>query len=279
MSFRSVVSGTTQKLTPSEDRVLTVLLGEDMSAATAAEVAERSRTHESTVVRLARKLGYRGYPELRADLRRDEGTSTAAASLMRSQSGHRLQDFIRDEADAIVALPRFIDQAALDAAARTLHESRRVFLISSNDELPTLELLARRLRRLGLTVVTMTSSPKDLAERFVSFDRDCVLVAFALREAPALLSPLVAEVGRRSGRTILISDVPGYQFRPAPDHLLVARRGADDEYRTQLVPMVICYALQLAVHHLDPEHYLAVRQAVDDLTRMFGGTGEIPLRP
>lgn len=279
MSFRSVVSSTAVKLSPSEERVMSVLLGTDMSAATAADVADRSQTHESTVVRLAKKLGYRGYPDLRADLRRDEGGADDRASLMRSTSGHGLADFVRDEVAALGALTRFIDQDDLDAAARTLHASRTVYLISSNDELPTLELLARRLRRLGMVVVSMTTSPKDVAERFVSFDASSTLIAFALREAPGHLSALINEAARRGGRTMLISDVPGYRFRPAPDHLLVARRGSDDEYRTQLVPMALCYALQLAIYHLDPERYLAVRNTIDDLTRMLGGTGEIPLRP
>ena len=218
-------------------------------------------------------------PDLRADLRRDEGGGTDGASLMRSKSGHGLGDFVQDEVAALSALTRFIDQDDLDAAARSVHASRTVYLISSNDELPTLELLARRLRRLGMVVVPMSTSPKDIAERFVSFDAGSMLIAFALREVPAHLAALMNEAGRRGGRTMLISDVPGYQFRPAPDHLLVARRGSDDEYRTQLVPMALCYALQLAIYHLDEDRYLAVRNTIDDLTRLLGGTGEIPLRP
>ncbi len=140
-----------------------------MSQATAAEVAETAQTHESTVVRLAQKLGYRDYPELRNDLRIDEGSSINAAALMRSQTGYHLDEFIRDEVAASNALSRFVSQEDLDAAARTLHTTQTVYLISSNDERPTLELLARRLRRLGLTVVSMRPSPRDLVERFVSF--------------------------------------------------------------------------------------------------------------
>jgi DNA-binding MurR/RpiR family transcriptional regulator len=280
VSFRAVVASSSGRLSASEDRVVSILLGgADMSQATAAEVAEKAQTHESTVVRLAQKLGYRGYPELRNDLRRDEGSAINGAALMRSQSGYHLDEFIRDEVAALTALSRFVSQQDLDAAARTLHSTQTVYLISSNDEQPTLELLARRLRRLGLTVVSMRPSPKDLAERFVSFNDTSTLIGFALREAPRQLSTLVAEAGRRGGKTILITDVPGYQFRPSPDHLLAARRGDDSEYRTQLIPIALCYALQLAVFHLDRDRYQATRDSIDDLTRLLGGTNEIPLRP
>ena len=163
---------------------MNVLLGVDMSGAPAAEVAEKAKTHESTVVRLAKKLGYRGYPELRNDLRRDEGSATNGSALMRAESGYHLDEFIRDEVAAFNALTRFVSQQDLDEAARTLHTTETVYLVSSNDERPTLELLARRLRRLGQVVVTLRPTPKDLAERFVSFDDTSTLIAFALREAP-----------------------------------------------------------------------------------------------
>lgn len=277
MSFRAVVASSAMKMSPSEDRVMNVLLGADMSDASAADVAEKANTHESTVIRLAQKLGYRGYRDLRNDLRRDEGAT--GAPLMRSESGHHLDEFIRDEVEALGALSRFVSQADLDAAARTLHSTQTVYLVSSNDERPTLELLARRLRRLGMTVVTLGPAPKDLAERFVSFDATSTLIAFALREAPRKLSTLITEAARRGGRTILITDVPGYKFRPAPDHLLAARRGPDNEYRTQLIPIALCYALQLAIFHLEPDRYQAIRDSIDDLTRLLGGTDEIPLRP
>lgn len=258
---------------------MNVLLGADMSQAPAAEVAAKANTHESTVIRLAKKLGYRGYPELRSDLRRDEGELSTRASPMRGDTGYHLDEFMRDEMEAFNALSRFVSQDDLDAAARTLHSTRTVYLLSSIDERPTLDLLARRLRRLGMTVVTMRPSPKDLAERFVSFDHTCTLIGFALREAPKQLLTLIAEASRRGGRTIMITDVPGYKFRPTPDHLIAARRGEDGEYRTQLIPIALCYALQLAIFHLDEDRYQAVRDNIDDLTRLLGGTDEIPLRP
>ncbi|MDF2050375.1 hypothetical protein [Arthrobacter sp. Cr_A7] len=279
MSFKAVVASSTVRLSASEERVMNVLMSGDMAGIPAAEVAERAKTHESTVVRLAKKLGYRGYPELRADLRRDEEESAPSATVMRGESGHDLSAFIADEIRALKRLPHFVPQEDLDAAAKTLHVSSAVYLYSKNDERPTLELLARRLRRLGLTTVVLGSTPKDLAEGFVSFDANSALIALALREAPLHLPTLVQEAARKGGRSIVLSDVPGYRFRPSPDHLIAARRGDDTEYRTQLVPMALAYALQLAIFHLDPDKYQAVRDNIDDLTRLLGGADEIPLRP
>lgn len=278
MSFRAVIASSGIRLSPSEDRAVNVMLGLGSADLTAAEVADYAATHESTVVRLAKKLGYRGYRELRADIRRDAAANATDETIMRSASGYDLTSFVADEIGGLDRIERFISQGDIEAVAKTIASSETIYLFSGEDERATVELMARRMRRLGLVVVEMRPAPKDLAERVSSMGARSTLIAFALREAPAALSPLIAETRRRGGASILIADVPGYAFRPAPDHLLASMRSDDDGYRTQIVPIALCYAVQLATYHLDEPRFRAVREGIDDLTRAFGGTNEIPLR-
>jgi DNA-binding MurR/RpiR family transcriptional regulator len=278
MGFRAVVAKTDLSTTPAEMRVLNVLLSDDdVVDAPAAEVGSRAKTHESTVIRLAQKLGYRGYPELRADLHAD-ATVNHSSTGMRTESGWTLAELARDEARDLQRLHTFITQDAMDAAAATIETADRVYLVATVEVLPVLQLMDRRLRRLGIPVITMTRTTKDLAENLVSFDADSVLIAFALRETPTYLSRVMTEAKRRGGRTILITDTPGFTFRPQPDHLLAAVRTADANYNTLLIPMTVCYALQLAVFHRDPARFQRLRDDIDDLIRLTGGPDEIPLR-
>lgn len=279
MSFRAVATRNTAPLSTTEQKVMTVLLSAATSSTTAADVASQAGTHESTVVRLAKKLGYRGYPELRRDLRVDEANSSRPGTPMRMETGADLASFVADERAGLERLSEFVPQAEIDAAARAVSEARTVYVFANGDARPVQQLLARRLRRLGMVVVSLSPQAKDLAERFVSFDSSSMLIGFALRETPRMLPALIAEAQRRRGSSLLITDVPGAQFRPSPNHLIAAVRGADSEYRTVFVPMAICYALQLAVYHREAERYHAVREDIDGLTRMLGGSDEIPLRP
>lgn len=279
MGFRAVVASTDLALTPAENRVVQVLVGnENGSTVTAAAVGAKARTHESTVIRLARKLGYRGYPELREDILRDAIGSPTTTPVMRTERGWSLAALAEDEARSLTRLPRFISQDQLNAAAAAVQKANRVYLFANNDALPVLHVMDRRLRRLGLSVVPMTRGTKDLAEHFVSFDDESVLLGFALLQIPPHVSRLVTEAQRRGGSTILITDVPGLTFRPQPSHLLAAPRSEDASYNTLLVPLLLCYALQLAIFHRDPERFQRVRDDIDDLTRMTGGPDEIPLR-
>ncbi|PZU37568.1 MAG: hypothetical protein DI573_11340 [Microbacterium sp.] len=279
MSFRAVATRHTAALSANEQKVMTVLLSAATSDTTAADVAAQAGTHESTVVRLAKKLGYRGYPDLRRDLRADESDAFRPGAPMRTESGADLAAFVADERAGLARLAEYVHQGELEEAARTLSRASVVYVFANADSSALQELLARRFRRLGMVVVSLSPQAKDLAERFVPFDSSSVLVGFALRETPRMLPPLLGEARRRGGRSLLITDVPGAHLRPAPDQTIAAIRTADSEYRTILVPMAICYALQLAIYHLDAERYRAVREDVDGLTRMLGGTDEIPLRP
>ena len=279
MGFRSALANNARSISPSDRRVLNVLLTEEeASELTAAQVADRAQAHESTVVRLAQKLGYRGYAELRSDLRRDETDHRPASALMRSQTGHDVASLAEDEAHALSLMGRHLRQEDVDDAARAVHAAKRVYLFQAVGAQEAVDLLRRRLMRLGKVVVPVGPTAREIAESFVSFEDDCLLIAFALREAAQSLPALVAAAQARGGSVVLVTDTPGYEFEPRPDHVLAAGRGRDSEYNTLLVPMAIVYALQLAVHHLDPEHYLAVRESIDDITRMVGGRGEVPLR-
>lgn len=276
MSFRTVAARNTRALSATEQKIVTILLSGATSEFTAAEVAGRAGTHESTVVRLAKKLGYRGYPDLRRDLRVDEDDHQGTP--MRAETGADLASFLADERAGLARLPEFVSQSELEDAARTLTQATVVYIFANGDARALQELLARRLRRVGIVVVSLTPQAKDLAERFVPFDSSSVLIGFALRETPRMLPALIGEVGRRGGRSIIVTDVPGAQIRPAPDQLIAGVRSADSEYRTLFVPMAICYALQLAIYHLDVGRYRAIRDDIDGLARMLGGTDEIPIR-
>lgn len=277
MSFRAVAARNTTTLSTTEQKIVTILLSSATSESTAADVAARAGTHESTVVRLAKKLGYRGYPDLRRDLRVDESDQLNGQP-MRAATGADLASFIADERAGLARLTEFVSQPELDDAAHAVAQANVVYIFANSDSRALQELLARRLRRVGIVVVSLSPQAKDLAERFVPFEASSMLIGFALRETPRMLPALIGEVKRRGGRSLIITDVPGAQIRPAPDHLIAALRSGDSEYRTLFIPMAICYALQLSIYHLDATRYHAIREDIDGLARMLGGTDEIPIR-
>ena len=72
MSILERIKSHSDKLTDADRRLVTTLLENRAEAAylNGIQLAERAQVHEATATRLAQKLGYKGYPELRNELQR-----------------------------------------------------------------------------------------------------------------------------------------------------------------------------------------------------------------
>ncbi|WP_155361726.1 MurR/RpiR family transcriptional regulator [Acrocarpospora macrocephala] len=273
MSFRSLLLSNPRTLTPSEQRVVDVLMRDLRESVfmPAAQIATAAGVHESTVIRLARKLGYAGFAELREAMREDvkalEGGTARLVKLNESR-GYDLNALVQAEATALLKLPDHIPQKDLDDAARQLLDARRIYIYGNHYAAPLVTFLDRRLRMLGLLAHPIpATAERDLGEHLISVGDGDVLFAFALRRVPPSLNRMLAHVGNVGAGSIVLTDVHGLPLASAPDRLLVAPRGVDDDFRTQVVPHLVCYALQLALYHLAPERCEVALENLENLHR------------
>jgi DNA-binding MurR/RpiR family transcriptional regulator len=264
-----------EKLTESDQRLLDVLFRNPTRAAmlSTSALAREAGVHSATAVRLAQKLGYGGYIDLRDGIRADLVGSDAARRVtetLATAESDLLASLVRSEVDTLVDLLRHVDQAAIDAAAHTLMAARIVFLCAQGNSVALAELLDRRLRRAGFRVAVATGSGRELAERLLALGPEDTLVAFAFRRLPAEIVGALGHARRTGARTLVIADQVARRLEPAPDHVLSAPRGRDDEFLTLTVPMAICNALVLTVARMDSGRSVA---ALDALTELAGRLG------
>src|SRR3546814_4012135 len=92
MTLLSRIQDRSPRLTNSDRRIIEILLAQQSEAAflSAAQLAERAQVHETTATRLAQKLGFAGYPELRAQLRKELLEGQDAAVRMKDRKSTRL---------------------------------------------------------------------------------------------------------------------------------------------------------------------------------------------
>jgi DNA-binding MurR/RpiR family transcriptional regulator len=273
VGFRATVQSQSTKLTPAEQRVVALLLDDPGQSvlAPAAQIAGVVGVHEATVTRLAQKLGYTGYAALRADLKKDaqQLAGSAARTRARAAKGHELNRLVGDEIQALGKLPEYVDQESLDAAARTLLGARRVYVFGAHHATTLVEFMDRRLRRIGMEVMPLRSQGRELAEHAVNLSSEDAVLAFAFKKQPPGLGELLSHAHTVGCPTILVTDPPGVLIRPIPGQLLVAPRGADEDFHTLIVPLVICYGLQLALTNLDTDRFGAALDQVESLTRIY----------
>ena len=135
MSLRQIVEDHSGRLTKSDRRLVQVLLSNPKESAflSAQDLAERAEVHPATAVRLARKLGFGGYPDLRAKLQDDLiGGSQAVERVQRrlEHLGHgSLEAFVESEVATLSALPSQISQQDLEKTAEAIIQSNTIFLL------------------------------------------------------------------------------------------------------------------------------------------------------
>lgn len=274
MSLNELVRNLNGALSPSERRIVNVLLQDSMamSKLPAKAVAEQLSVHETTVIRLAKRLGYSGYAELRADLR--ESGSPAETSLERmapaSRQAYTLAQLADDETSALQRLAGMVNQSEVDELAGRIVAARATFLFGPPYAQAVLGLLHRRLTRLGLHIVHLPTSGRLAAEHLTGLGASDLVVSFVFRR-PAERLDRINDYARSIGAaTAVIADEEGLRYTPQPDQLIVAPRGPRDDLRSLIVPFFFSYAIQMAVLHQAPERTQGRLQKLDELSRILG---------
>ncbi|MCG8353089.1 MAG: MurR/RpiR family transcriptional regulator [Chloroflexales bacterium] len=287
MSLRQKIQQYTGRLTAADERLVRELLANPVEASflSAAEMANRVNVHEATAVRLAKKLGYRGYPELRADMQAEllpelrselqeqsDGSSPAERirrRLAQVDEDSILSSLIADEIEALHELNHRVSQAQIEAAAQLIRDAQRVFIFGHGHAMALVELMDRRLRRSGINTVDLRVQGRDLAERLLLLKPDDVILAFAFRTRPSGLQALLLHAMSVGAPGILISDTLGPLIRPKPKIVLSSRRGAQGEFHTLTVPMAICNALVLTISRSDGGQTMQTLDRLHDVVKLL----------
>lgn len=255
MTLIDRIKAQSKRLTESDQKLIATMLENRAEAAflSGPQLSQRASVHEATVTRLAQKLGYRGFPDLRAQLQREVLDDQDAATRMRRsvakvEHGDYLTDLIAAEISALETLARSVPQSDVDRAADMIFEGRRVFVFGQGHAQSVAGFLQRRLDRFGMTTIALTGRGRDIAERMVSMDKNDIVIALAFRKQPQNYAPLVQHARRAGARTILISDLAGPLMEPVADLMLAAPRGrSGSEFQTPTIPFAIVNGIVLTI--------------------------------
>lgn len=255
MTILDRIKAHSRRLTDADQKLISTMLENRAEAAflSGPQLSQRASVHEATATRLAQKLGYKGFPDLRAQLQREVLDDQDAANRMRRsvskvEHGDYLTDLIAAEIAALETLARSVAQADVDAAADLIFAGRRVFIFGQGHAQSVAGFLQRRLDRFGMTTVPLTGRGHDIAERMVCMEAGDVVVALAFRKQPQSYGPLVRHAARVGARSILISDLAGPLMEPAADLMLSAPRGrSGSEFQTPTIPFAIVNGIVLTI--------------------------------
>lgn len=274
MLITNLVKARGAQLTVTDRRLVAVLQAHPAEAAFwfAADLTEPLGLHQSAATRLAQRLGFDGYPQLREALRQDylagDGPSQRVRGRLDRHPDDVLRGFVDDEIAALTALPRHITQTEIDDLATRIAGADHVFLFAHGNATVLAELLTRRLRRFGMRSTMLTGAERELAEHLSSMQAGDLLLACAFRRVPAALPPVLEIALGRGAYCALITDTL-LTLSPQPDAVLAAPRGGSDDYLSLTVPMAIANALVLTIARRSPDRAIRSLDQLGTLLERF----------
>jgi RpiR family carbohydrate utilization transcriptional regulator len=155
------IQGTYSSLRTAEQRVADFILAhpDELIYLTVTELAEKTNTSESTVVRLCQKIGYKGYQEFKIMLARDlvEPTNAIYAAIEPGDSLTTIKTKVfQANAQALRDTIEVLTDAELEAAVQAISTARRVDVYGVGGSNPLATDAYHKFLKLGIHVVALS---------------------------------------------------------------------------------------------------------------------------
>lgn len=179
---------------------------------TAAELGKMARVSESTAVRYATFLGYRGFPEFHDELEELVRTRLNSMQRMEVTYGNLPQEKILDtvlqnDIDKIRETQEITDRKAFASAVEAILKARTVYVIGIRSCAPLAEFLSFYLRQIFPDVRNLkTNSPSEIFEQMIRIDRDDVIIGISFPRYSMRTLKAMEFANNRSATVITITD-------------------------------------------------------------------------
>ncbi|MGO2821953.1 MAG: MurR/RpiR family transcriptional regulator [Brachybacterium tyrofermentans] len=215
------------QLNPGNRRIAEAILADPLAAGDSSitALATAAETFPGAISRFARKLGYAGFPALRAAIALDNGRAAQSgwerdigtAITPADSSGDVLDILAGTAARALRDAAAVIDQAQVERAADAITAAERVHLHGEWGDSIAVRELYLRLQRIGVAVWCHESGPRtlDLVSRTFT-ERDVVLVLNRSGKDTTALE-LLRSAERAGATTLAVHGVPGSALEQAAD--------------------------------------------------------------
>lgn len=261
-------------LAESEARVAKTILSdpEAVLRQSAAEVAKRAGTAPSTVVVACRRMGFRGFQDLKIGIARGlgpEGTLRHASLPERASPQEVVRSVLLTSAQSLVDATTTIDPASFTMAVSLIGKAERILVVGAGTSRSPADDAAHRLRLLGLPA---EAPPDHLSQCLAARQLTRTDVCVAITHTGATRSTLaVCEAAKEAGAPVVALT----SFRSAPvtevASVSIVAGGAELGFRleamtSRLAHLAVVDALFVALALDDPERARAALDVAASVT-------------
>lgn len=179
---------------------------------TAAKLGETVGVSESTVVRFAMSLGYKGYPEFQDNL--EELVRNKLNSVQRMEvtygrisQSEILETVLESDSNNIKSTLGKIDHNAFELAVNTILEARNIYVVGIRSCAPLASFLSFYLNYMFSNVKLLhTNSSSEIFEQMVRISEDDVIIGISFPRYSMRTLKALEFANNRSAKVITITD-------------------------------------------------------------------------
>lgn len=268
----------TGALTPAERQLTDALLRDYPVAGlqSITRLAEAASVSTPTVIRLARKLGFDGFPELQAALR-DEASAQIKQPILKHDGwpeGRKDSEAFRGFAEAVFdnlshTIER-LEPASFDAIARLLADpKRRIYLSGGRITRSNADYFFNHLQIIRPGVTLLSQSPNVWPQYLLDMDKRAVLVVFDIRRYEGDLAKLATLAQERGATIVLFTDQWGSSISKIATHVVNAMVEVPSSWDSTIAINLIVEALIAEVQN---RRWEKARDRIETLEEMFQST-------
>ncbi len=179
---------------------------------TAAKLGEVVGVSESTVVRFASHLGYKGYPEFQKAL--EEMVRNKLNSIQRMEvtygritQSQILETVLQADAEKIKYTLEHIDQDAFEMAVDTILKAKTIYIVGIRSCAPLASFLAFYLHLMFDRVIQLnTNNSSELFEQMVRISKDDVIIGISFPRYSMRTLKAMEFANNRNAKVITLTD-------------------------------------------------------------------------
>lgn len=179
---------------------------------TATKLGKTVGVSESTVVRFAMSLGYKGYPEFQKSIEELVRTRLNLAEKMEVTYGRKsqseiLENVLKADAEKIMYTLENTDEKAFELAVSTLINARRVYIIGIRSCAPLASFLSFYLNMILENVVQInTNSSTEIFEQMMHINKEDVIVGISFPRYSMRTLKALEFANNRKAKVITLTD-------------------------------------------------------------------------
>lgn len=220
---------------------------------TAAKMGQVVGVSESTVVRFATHLGYKGYPEFQKAL--EEMVRNKLNSIQRMEvtygrisQSHILETVLQSDQEKIKDTLEHIDEHAFELAADTIIKAKHIYIVGIRSCAPLAAFMAFYFNLMFENVTLLqTNNSSELFEQMVRISKDDVIIGISFPRYSMRTLKAMEFANNRNAKVITLTDSVHSPMNLYSSCNLIARSDMASIVDSLVAPLSVINALIVAL--------------------------------